>query len=146
MHKPRRSIVTGRRGAVPDVLLAVIATAALALLPAPAQADDAWWGTDKGLHYSASLLITVGGHGVSALVLEQPWQRAVAGASLGLTAGVAKEVHDLAGYGDPSWKDVVWDVAGVATGVGLALLVEVLIADEGPPPAAAMPTTLTLRF
>jgi len=131
---------------LPGPVAALIVGCLLGIAPAPASADDDWLGADKGMHYGASLIITAGGHGLSALVLEEPWQRAVVGASLGMTAGIAKELHDLAGHGDPSWKDIAWDVAGVASGVGLALLVEALLAEDDPAPARAAPAALTIRF
>jgi len=46
-------------------------------------------------------------------------ERLAAGATLALGAGVAKEIADLAGAGDPSLRDLVWDVVG--TGAGLLL-------------------------
>jgi hypothetical protein len=32
-------------------------------------------------------------------------------------AGVAKELWDLSGRGDPSWKDLAWDGVGTAAGL-----------------------------
>lgn len=121
-----------------------------AALPAVGHAQDDWWGQDKAKHYGVSAALTVGGHALSALWLEQPWQRGIAGASLGLGAGIAKELHDLAGYGDPSWKDLTWDLAGVVTGAGLALLVDILWLDRGAEAAVASapatPMALRVRF
>jgi hypothetical protein len=53
--------------------------------------------------------------------------RALAGAGLALSAGVAKELWDLSGHGDPSWKDLAWDGMGTGVGVGLALGVDLLL-------------------
>ncbi len=36
---------------------------------------------------------------------------------------MGKEALDAAGYGQPSWRDLTWDVAGTAVGLGLALVV-----------------------
>ena len=41
----------------------------------------------------------------------------VVGASLALAAGIGKELWDLGGHGDASWKDLTWDAVGTATGV-----------------------------
>ena len=54
------------------------------------------------------------------------WKRSIAGASLALAAGAAKEGLDATGSGDPSWKDFTWDAIGAAVGVGLSLLVDEL--------------------
>jgi uncharacterized protein YfiM (DUF2279 family) len=71
--------------------------------------------------------LSAGGYAASALVLERPWQRAVAGATFALSAGIAKELWDLSGHGDPSWKDLAWDGIGTGVGVGLALGVDLLL-------------------
>ena len=49
------------------------------------------------------------------------------GVGLALTAGIAKELFDLAGFDDPSWKDFAWDCAGTAVGVVLSWIVDVFI-------------------
>ena len=126
---------------------AVLALAALMVpMPAHAQSEDRWWSADKGMHFGASLVITAGGHAVSSVWLDEPWQRSIAGASLGLGAGLGKELYDLSGHGDASWKDVTWDVAGVMTGAGLALLVELLWASDDKPAAAKQPRMLEVQF
>lgn len=127
--------------------LALALTALAAGMPDDARAEDRWWGADKGMHFGASLVITAGGHAVSGLWLDETWQRAVAGASLGLGAGVGKELWDLAGHGDPSWRDLTWDVVGVATGTGLALLVEALwFNDEDGTAVGGAPLTIRMEF
>ena len=40
-----------------------------------------------------------------------------AGAALAVGAGVAKELWDLDGHGDASWRDLSWDLIGAATGL-----------------------------
>jgi putative lipoprotein len=94
---------------------------------APAAADDDWWGPDKGLHFGVSAGLAAGGYGLSALVLDEPWQRAVAGGATALTLGVSKEIYDATGRGDPSGRDLAWNFAGVAVGVSLALSVDLLV-------------------
>jgi len=86
-----------------------------------------------------------GGYALASLAWQEPWQRALAGASLSLSAGVAKELWDLAGHGDPSFKDLAWDCIGTGVGVGLALGVDLLFfrqSSDGAPRRAA----LLIRF
>ncbi|HVW30858.1 MAG TPA: hypothetical protein VHC69_36120 [Polyangiaceae bacterium] len=115
------------------VLVAAFAlAAAVTLAPRAARAadPDPWLGPDKALHFGVSVGLSAGGYGVSALVLHERWQRAVAGAGFSLTLGAGKELYDLSGHGDPSWKDFTWDVVGTAVGVGIALLVDVAVSSS----------------
>lgn len=96
-------------------------------LARPARADDDWLGRDKGLHAAASAVIAAGAYGASAPWIESRPGRAAVGASVALAAGLAKEAWDATGHGDPSLKDLTWDVIGTAAGVGLALLVDTLV-------------------
>jgi putative lipoprotein len=117
--------------------------AALSLSPAPAAAEerDPWFGPDKALHFGVSTGLAAGGYAGSSIVFDRPWQRAVAGASFSLSLGAAKELHDLAGRGDPSWRDFTWDVAGTAVGVALALAVDLALSSGAPrEPSPASPT------
>ncbi|MCA9674948.1 MAG: hypothetical protein KC464_07940, partial [Myxococcales bacterium] len=91
--------------------------------PGVARADD-WLGRDKALHFGASATLAVGGYAVSTIWLERHDQRAGAGAAVALSAGVAKELWDATGRGDPSWKDLTWDVVGTVVGVAVSLLVD----------------------
>jgi putative lipoprotein len=97
-----------------------------------ARADDPdpWFGPDKALHCGISAGLAGGGYALSALVLDRPWQRAIAGASFSLAIGGGKELYDMAGHGDASWKDFTWDVAGTAIGIGIALLVDAAITSS----------------
>jgi putative lipoprotein len=107
------------------------AGALVALLTAgPARAEDAWLGRDKALHFGVSVGLAGGGYGISSLFLEPRWQRAAAGSAFSLSLGAAKELHDLAGRGDASWRDFTWDVAGTAVGIGLGLVLDLLIAPQ----------------
>ena len=89
--------------------------------------EDPWLGPDKFLHFGVSAGAAMAGYATSAFFLEEPWQRATAGASLALSLGAGKELYDLAGAGDASWRDFTWDAVGTAVGVGLALAVDVLV-------------------
>jgi putative lipoprotein len=96
------------------------------LIPSSAAASDPdpWLGRDKGLHFSATLVLASGGYGATALATDQTRWRVLGGTGLALCAGVGKEVADYYGPGDASWKDLTWDIIGTATGVGVAWLID----------------------
>ena len=97
---------------------------ALAAGEASAQSSDDWFGADKALHFSASALLAGGGYALGAWGFEATYPRLLLGAGVGLAAGVGKELVDLAGYGDPSWRDLAWDALGVGVGVTAAWLID----------------------
>lgn len=97
---------------------------------------DPWWGRDKALHLGVSTGLAAAGYGVSSLWLDRAWQRASAGAAFSLTLGVGKELADWAGYGTPSYKDLLYDVAGTALGVTLAYLVDLAMGTGSEPERA----------
>jgi uncharacterized protein YfiM (DUF2279 family) len=86
----------------------------LPLLSRPCRAidRDPWWGKDKTLHFSASALIAVDGYAAASLVSKREEVRAGAGSLLAFAAGAAKEVCDRYAGGDPSLRDLTWDVVG----------------------------------
>ncbi len=101
---------------------------------------DAWWARDKALHFGASAGIAVGGYAGSALVealVREPELgqggradrklRLAIGGGLALGAGIAKELSDRYTGGDPSWRDLGWDVVGTATGLAVAYSIDWLI-------------------
>ena len=103
----------------------VLAGVAL-LLAAPVRAQqapavqpdpDPWFGRDKALHFAASASIAVAAYGGTSLVTEDRPTRVVVSASVALGAGILKELWDLSGHGDASWRDLTWDVVGTTTGV-----------------------------
>ena len=101
-----------------------------------ADPTDPWWGRDKALHLGVSTGLAAAGYGVSSLWLDRAWQRASAGAAFSLTLGVGKEVADWAGYGQPSYKDLLYDIAGTALGVTLAYLVDLATGTGSEPERA----------
>jgi uncharacterized protein YfiM (DUF2279 family) len=117
--------------ALPRRFVAITVAAACTALCAEAHAapDDPWFGTDKLLHFSVSAALSGGGYAASALVLEEPPARALAGAGFSLTMGIGKELYDLHTDGDPSMRDLVWDVAGTAVGVGIAVLIDLALRE-----------------
>lgn len=110
--------------AAPAILLVMLLPGAAAGKP-PAPDPDPWFGPDKQLHFALSTMITGAGYGTSALFTDQIAARVALGAGLGLTAGATKELLDLAGLGDPSWKDLAWDAMGTAVGVWIAITLDV---------------------
>jgi putative lipoprotein len=112
-------------------LFFLLATASLIASSAPRVAfagdPDPWWGRDKALHFGASATIAAGSYGLGSLVLDGRAERALFGGGVALLAGVGKETLDLAGYGDPSWKDLAWDGIGTLVGVGLALSIDLAV-------------------
>lgn len=120
----------------------------LALMTASwaAHAEDDWFGSDKALHFGVSVALAGGGYAASALVLEQPWQRATTGAAFSLTLGAAKELYDLSGHGDASWKDFTWDAIGTAVGTGIALLVDTAISRSSRVESSGRGIGLAIRF
>lgn len=99
-------------------------------------AADPWWGPDKALHLGVSGGLAATGYGVSSIWLGRPWQRAAAGAGFALTLGAGKELADWAGYGHPSYKDMLYNLAGTALGVTLAYLVDLATGTNSEPERA----------
>jgi putative lipoprotein len=95
--------------------------------PRARASDDRWFGPDKFLHFGVAAGIAGATYASSSLFLEERWQRAATGASAAIALGAAKELYDLGGAGDASWKDFTWDVAGAAVGVGLALALDLAL-------------------
>jgi putative lipoprotein len=119
-------------------------SALLTAAPARATEEDPWWGRDKALHFGVSAGLGASGYAVSSLALDSRLERAAAGAAFSLTLGAGKELYDLSGGGDASWKDLTWDVAGTSVGVGLALLVDLIIAPKST--SASRTTAVVVRF
>ena len=111
----------------------LIATAALLAQPSAARAadPDPWLGKDKALHFGVSSLIAAGGYTIGAFVFDARGHALLAGATLSAAAGIGKETLDLAGYGDPSWKDLTWDGIGMVAGLVVAWSVDVLARGAG---------------
>jgi putative lipoprotein len=94
--------------------------------PAPAPiAPDAWVGRDKALHLCATAALAGGGYGLGSLAMEGAPGRLALGAALALGAGAGKEALDGAGFGTPSFRDLLWDVIGATFGLAFALSVDV---------------------
>lgn len=94
---------------------------------ARAQESDPWFGRDKALHFTATASIAVVGYGASTMLTDHRPTRVAAAVTLALGAGIGKELWDLGGSGDASWKDLTWDLVGTATGVLVASAVDWMI-------------------
>lgn len=107
----------------------------LGLLMAPGLAHatdpDPWFGRDKALHFAAAATLAGGGYGTAALLTDDRGKRWLAGGSLAMAAGAGKELWDLSGHGDASWRDLAWDAVGTATGLVVASLIDWLIHRAG---------------
>jgi putative lipoprotein len=97
----------------------------------PARAEDDWLGADKGLHFTASASLALIGYGGAALVTDDRGMRAGVATALALNVGIAKELWDAAGHGDPSTRDLAWDVVGTATGVAVAAALDWVLRHVG---------------
>lgn len=95
----------------------------LALLSTPAAADD-WWGSDKALHFGVSVGLGAAGYSVGALLSESRIDRTAAGVLGALTAGVLKELVDGLGAGQPSLKDLTWDLIGSTAGAVVGWVID----------------------
>lgn len=100
--------------------------ASVFLLVSTARADE-WLGRDKALHFGASAAIAGTSYGVTTAFTDKRIVAFAIGSGVALGAGIAKESIDALGYGDPSWKDFAWDVAGTLVGLGIAYGVDALL-------------------
>lgn len=81
---------------------------------------EPWLAQDKALHVGISAVLGAATY-IASPCLAPPTAARI-GVSFGvpMAIGLAKEGWDLSGRGDPSWRDLVADGVGAATGVGLA--------------------------
>lgn len=68
--------------------------------------------------------LTGGGYAVSTAITDDVAGRAALAASVGIGAGLGKEVLDAMGLGDPSWKDFLWDVIGTGIAVSVSVTID----------------------
>jgi putative lipoprotein len=133
-------------------MTSMLAAAALALAlalssrSAAASDTDPWFGPDKAAHFAVSLGLAAGGYAALSPWLESRSERALGGAAFSLTLGAGKELWDLTGHGDPSWRDFTWDVLGTAAGVAVALGVDALVSQGKSAPAERVAQGLVFHF
>ena len=125
------------RAFAPAVAAAMLSASTPALAVPPVADPDPWFSKDKALHFGISAGIAGTGYGLSAIGTDDIRIRIAFGAGAGILVGAAKELIDLTGAGDPSWKDFAWDVIGTVVGVGIAVSIDLTIRALQPKPAAA---------
>lgn len=114
------------RGVLSTVLAAMVA------VPATARAEnDPWFSRDKALHFGVSGLIASNGYFATRLADGNRGLALGIGAGTAIVIGVGKELYDLTGRGDPSWKDLSWDLVGTGTGLLVAWAFDRLVLGEG---------------
>lgn len=94
--------------------------------------DDPWTGEDKTKHFVVSAGIAAGGYVGGVFLFDKRGCALATGAGLAALAGVGKELVDLAGYGQASWKDLAWDGLGMLGGLALAWGVDLLVRGVSP--------------
>jgi putative lipoprotein len=104
--------------------LLVLAWLGASAAAAHADERDPWFGRDKAYHFSISAALAAGGYGVTRSLTDDRSTCLALGGALALTAGAGKELYDLSGRGDPSLRDLTWDVLGTATGLLLTWAVD----------------------
>lgn len=124
---------------------AVALSSSLFCASAQATEADPWFGPDKALHFGVSVVLAAGGYAASSPWLESRSERALVGGSFSLTLGAGKELWDLSGRGDPSWRDFTWDVLGTAAGLALALSADALTSSKRTQPSVST-RALVLHF
>ncbi len=120
----RRPAIAPLRAPVAALLAGSLLVSSTSGLAQTAPDPDPWWGTDKALHLGLSTAITGGGYGLATLITDDVGGRAALAASLGIGAGLAKEVADALGLGHPSWKDLLWDVIGAGVAVSVSVTID----------------------
>ncbi len=109
----------------------LLALAAAVAAPSAARADDTsdpWIARDKAFHFDVSAGIAAATYAVSAAyIVDSRWKALAIGGGVTIAVGGGKELLDLAGIGDPSWKDFAWDAIGTVAGLALAWGVDMLL-------------------
>ena len=130
--------------------LASVATAiAFGCIAPSAAADDTsdpWIGRDKALHFDVSAGIAMATYALSTYEVQARWQSLAIAGAFTLAVGAGKELLDMTGLGDPSWKDFTWDAIGAVAGLAVAWSVDLLMGGiDAAHPAfgAPHPTTTT---
>ncbi|MEZ4416840.1 MAG: hypothetical protein R3E10_13910 [Gemmatimonadota bacterium] len=137
-HFPRSA---GPSGVISTRWLVLVGALALGQVSEPGglvAQEDAWLAKDKAEHFAASAIIAAGTYAFAIPLWECKQPRALLATGVSLSAGLLKEWSDSRGRGQASWKDLAWDVLGVAAGVGLLWGFDDAPAACGPPPAGGL--------
>ena len=121
------------RPAAAALLLVVLVLLASppAVAAGPDPDPDPWLSSDKTLHFGVSVGIAAASYAASAAVFDARGHALLVAGGVTLAAGAGKELLDLAGYGTPSWKDFVADVAGTIVGLAVAWSVDLVVRGIG---------------
>lgn len=131
MRSARIVVARLTRGALACALATALVAAPAAARAAGEDGDD-WLGPDKALHFGVSAGLGAGGYAAGAALLDARGHALLAGGAFAFGAGIAKELLDLAGSGDPSWKDLTWDALGTVTGLAVAWSADLLLRGVSP--------------
>jgi len=136
-------------------LSAIAALASMTLASTTAFADDTsdpWIARDKALHFDASAGIAMASYALSTYKLDARWESLAVAGAFTLAVGAGKELLDMTGLGDPSWKDFTWDAIGTVAGLAIAWSVDLLMGGVdaahpafGAPHPTIAPTALPSR-
>jgi putative lipoprotein len=94
---------------------------------------DPWFGPDKALHFGVSFALASGGYALGVSTTDERWAGVLIGGGLALGLGATKEGLDAAGLGHPSWRDMAWNVVGVALGLGVSVAFDAALRGPVPP-------------
>ena len=83
-----------------------------------AERDD-WFGQDKFKHFAMSYMITATSFSATRMVADKDASLG-SGIALGVAAGILKEVYDKRDKRRFSYRDLLWDAAGITAGVLIA--------------------------
>ncbi len=100
--------------------------------PASASDPDPWFGVDKYKHFAACTVIAAAGYGIGTVTTDARYQALALGGGLAVGVGIGKEMADLAGMGNASYRDFTWDVIGAVVGLGLAWGVDLAVRGVSP--------------
>ena len=93
-------------------------------LSLPQEPADRWFAEDKFTHFLSSFAATTIAAGGARLAGFEATESAWIGAGAGATIGTWKEVRDMnSPLGRASFRDLVWDGAGIAAGTAAMLQV-----------------------
>lgn len=113
------------------VAVCALLTAVVAAPAVRADDSDPWFGRDKMLHFGASAVIAAGGYTAGAVAFDARYEALLLGSGLALAAGTGKELWDMSGHGDPSWRDFTWDLVGIVAGLGVTWGIDLALRGTG---------------
>jgi uncharacterized protein YfiM (DUF2279 family) len=105
-------------------LASFLTSAAILAASSFAGERDPWLARDKAMHFSASFMLAGDGYAGTSLLTRQEHWRAGIGVGVAIAAGAGKEIYDIYGGGDPSLRDLTWDVVGATTGAMVSWIID----------------------